>query len=69
VVSFEPRALYSRGKSPLPRYPLDRRLGGPQSRSGRRGEEKMLDPTENFTVINMKYVIDVNNFEQMTVNK
>jgi hypothetical protein len=23
-----------------PRYPLDRSLGGPQSRSGRRGEEK-----------------------------
>jgi hypothetical protein len=23
-----------------PRYPLDRRLGGPQSRSGRSGEEK-----------------------------
>jgi hypothetical protein len=26
------------GKEPL--YPLDRRLGGPQSRSGRGGEEK-----------------------------
>jgi hypothetical protein len=29
-------------------YPLDRRLGGPQSRaglSGRRREEKILDPT------------------------
>jgi hypothetical protein len=26
-------------------YPLDRRLGGPQSQSGRRGEEKILDPT------------------------
>jgi hypothetical protein len=25
-----------------PRYPLDRRLGGPQSRSGRRGEKKNL---------------------------
>jgi hypothetical protein len=32
VVSFTPRPLYSRGKSP--RYPLDRRLGGPQNRSG-----------------------------------
>jgi hypothetical protein len=30
-----PAALYSRGKDPP--YPLDRRLGGPQSRSGRRG--------------------------------
>jgi hypothetical protein len=28
-----------------PRYPLDRRLGGPQSRYGRRGGEKILDPT------------------------
>jgi hypothetical protein len=27
-----------------PRYPLDRRLGGHQRRSGRRGEEKILDP-------------------------
>jgi hypothetical protein len=30
-----PAAFYSRGKDP--RYPLDRRLGGPQSRSGHRG--------------------------------
>jgi hypothetical protein len=43
VVSFMPRPLYPRGKSP--RYPLDRRLGGPQNRSGRRGEEKIFDPT------------------------
>jgi hypothetical protein len=38
VVSFTPRPLYPQGKSP--RYPLDRRLGEPQSRSGRGGEEK-----------------------------
>jgi hypothetical protein len=31
-------ATLSPGKEP--RYPLDRRLGGPQSRSGRDGEEK-----------------------------
>jgi hypothetical protein len=43
VVSFTPRPLYPRGK--IPRYPLDRRLGGPQNRSGRRREEKILDPT------------------------
>jgi hypothetical protein len=43
VVNFTPRPHYPRGKSP--RYPLDRRLGGPQSRSGRFGEEKILDPT------------------------
>jgi hypothetical protein len=29
VVNFTPRPLYPQGKSP--RYPLDRRLGGPQS--------------------------------------
>jgi hypothetical protein len=42
VVSFTPRPLYPRGKSP--RYPLDRRLGGPQSRSGRGGEKKHSRP-------------------------
>jgi hypothetical protein len=30
------------GKSPW--YPLDRRLGGPQSQSGRGGEEKNWNP-------------------------
>jgi hypothetical protein len=38
VVSFTPRSLYPQRKSPW--YPLDRRLGEPQSRSGRGGEEK-----------------------------
>jgi hypothetical protein len=38
-----PLPLYSRGKCLT--YTLDRRLGGPQSWSGRRGEEKILDPT------------------------
>jgi len=38
VVSFTLRTLYSQGKSPW--YPLYRRLGGPQSRSGSGGEEK-----------------------------
>jgi hypothetical protein len=40
AVSFMSRPLYPRGKSPL--YPLDRRLGGPQHRSGRHGEVKIL---------------------------
>jgi hypothetical protein len=35
VVSFTPRPLY-------PQYTLDRRLGGPQIRSGRCGEQKTL---------------------------
>jgi hypothetical protein len=43
MVSSTPLPLYPRGKSP--HYPLDRRLGGAQSRSGRRGEVNILDPT------------------------
>jgi hypothetical protein len=35
-------AALPQGKSPS--YPLDRRLGGPQSRSGRGGEEKNSQP-------------------------
>jgi len=34
--------LYPQGKSPC--YPLDRRLGGPQSQSGHGGEEKYSQP-------------------------
>jgi hypothetical protein len=33
------------------RYPLDRRLGGPQSRSGRYGEMKILDVLGKATLI------------------
>jgi hypothetical protein len=40
VVSFTPRPHYPRGKSL--RYPLDRRLGGGGSRSGRCGLDKIL---------------------------
>jgi hypothetical protein len=47
VVSFTPRPLYPRGKSPW--YPLNSRLGGAQNWSGRRGEEKVLDPTVTRT--------------------
>jgi hypothetical protein len=42
VVSFTPRPLYPYGKSPW--YPLIRGLGGPQSRSGKGGEEKNSQP-------------------------
>jgi hypothetical protein len=38
-------AALTPGKSPS--YPLDRRLGGPQSRSGRGGGEKILDPRDS----------------------
>jgi hypothetical protein len=39
VVSFIPRQIYPWRNSP--RYPLDRRQGGPHKRSGRRGEQKI----------------------------
>jgi hypothetical protein len=42
VVSFMTHTLYVRRNNP--RYPLDRRLCGPQSRSGRGGEEKSSHP-------------------------
>jgi hypothetical protein len=42
VVSFTPRQLYLQGKSSS--YPLDRRLDGPQSRSGCSGKEKNSHP-------------------------
>jgi hypothetical protein len=45
VVSFTLRPLYPQGKSP--RYPLDKRLGGPQSRSGHSGEENNSQPPES----------------------
>jgi hypothetical protein len=46
VVSFTSQLLYLRGKSP--RYPLDRRLGGPRNQSGCCEEEKILDPTSTW---------------------
>jgi len=47
VVSFRPRPNYLHGRTL--RFPLDRRLGGPQSRSGRGGEEqkRILAPAGN----------------------
>jgi hypothetical protein len=47
VVCFTPLLLYPRVKSL--RYPLHRRLGGPQSQSGRHREENNLDPTGTRT--------------------
>jgi hypothetical protein len=42
VARFTSRPLYPQRKNPW--YPLDRRLGGPQNRSGRGGEEKISQP-------------------------
>jgi hypothetical protein len=45
-----------------PRYPLDRKLGGPQSRSERYGEVKILDPIgtrtrtpQSFQLVDSRY--------------
>jgi hypothetical protein len=43
MISFPPRPFYPQGKSAW--YPLDRRLGELQSRSGRGGEEKISQPS------------------------
>jgi hypothetical protein len=43
VVSFTPRQLYPQGKNPW--YPLDRRLGGLQSQSGRGDEKNSQSPS------------------------
>jgi hypothetical protein len=51
VVSLTPRLLYPRGKSP--QWPLERRLGGPQSRSGRGGEEKHSQPLPRIELHNL----------------
>jgi len=37
-----PWAPYTHGKSPW--YPLERRMGGPESRSGQGGQEKNFQP-------------------------
>jgi hypothetical protein len=42
VASFMPQQLYHHRNSPW--YPLDRRMGGPQSQSGHSGEEKNSQP-------------------------
>jgi hypothetical protein len=42
-------SLYARVKDP--RYPLERRLGGPQSRSGQRPEEKFTASVRDQTLI------------------
>jgi hypothetical protein len=47
-VNFTPRPLYPPGKEPLVSYPLDKRLGGPQNRSGHGAEEKNSEPLAGF---------------------
>jgi hypothetical protein len=49
VVSFIPQPLYPWGK--YPQYPLDRRIGGPQSQYGHNGEEKNAEIINRVRII------------------
>jgi hypothetical protein len=48
-----PRPLYPQGNSP--QYPLDRRLGGPQSQSGGSGEEKNCPLAHSQSLYQLSY--------------
>jgi hypothetical protein len=50
VVSFTPLPLYLQEEGPW--YPLDRRVGGLQSHSGRCGEEKNSQPPSEIEPLN-----------------
>jgi hypothetical protein len=53
-VSGQLHTLAALSREKNPRYPLDRRLSGPQSWSGRGGEEKkncIIDPDGNWTLV------------------
>jgi hypothetical protein len=52
MVNFTPRPLCPHGKSPW--YPLDRRLGELQSRSGRGSEEKNPHPLPGLELPNIQ---------------
>jgi hypothetical protein len=68
-VSFTPRSLYSQGKNLW--YPLDTRLGGPQSRSGRNGEEENFQPllgleTTIFQSVPQRYTTELSRLFQFS---
>jgi hypothetical protein len=54
-----PWPLHPQGKNPW--YPLDRRLGGPQSQSGGSGEEKNLNPASHNLTLMEKKITSVKN--------
>lgn len=59
LLSYTPRPLYTGRKSPW--YPLGRRLGGPQSRSGRDVKRRISDHIRNRTPIVHLAVLKVSN--------
>jgi hypothetical protein len=74
VVSFTSRPIYPQEKSAC--YPLDRRLGGPQSRSGRGAEEKNPQPLPGLEPpiihpVDQRYSTELSRFviESLSVGK
>jgi hypothetical protein len=55
VVSFTTQPFYTPEKSRL--YPSDRRLGGPQNRSGRGGKEKNSQTLSGLRLPNIQPVV------------
>jgi hypothetical protein len=68
AVSFTPRPLYPQRKSP--QHPLDRRLGGPQSRSGLGGKEKNSQPLSGLETpiiqsVAQRYTAEISGLEDI----
>jgi hypothetical protein len=61
VVNFTPRPLYLR-------YPLDRRLGGPQIRPGWRGEENILTALYENTLKRIDHLVELNADGRIVLN-
>jgi hypothetical protein len=70
VIGFTPRPLYPWGKRP--QYPLDRRLGGPQSRFARYGEGKNLASIRNqkpaVQYVMLKLVVRIVMYRGVTID-
>jgi hypothetical protein len=70
VVSFMPLLLYLHGKSP--QYPLDRRLGRPQSQSGHCGGERKscpcLDSNPGRPAHSLQYLVQCEVLTAVTTN-
>jgi hypothetical protein len=53
VVSFTLRPLYLQRRRKIPRYPLNKRLGGPHSRCGQFGEGYVAPLLRNLTLMSL----------------
>jgi hypothetical protein len=67
VVSFTTRPLYPQGKRPW--YPLDRRLGGSQSRSGCGGEENNSQLRPEIQPVAQRYTTELTRLVYIVLHK